>query len=121
MAKKQKSKNPLAVSINTDAKAVLFAHSVAATSADPKKDSIFKCVVAAFDNAGLTHITSLADSIVWQVIPDGVIKQLGQSIRNCVTKNVADPGDLVGPFAVLKSQNRVMTVGDLVDGIAELV
>jgi len=114
-------KNPLAESIDTDAKAVLFAHSVAATPTDPKKDAIFKCIVAAFDNAGLTHITSLADKIVWQIIPDPIIKQLGLSIRKCVTQSVGDPGDLVGTFKILKAHNRVMTVGDLVDGIAELL
>lgn len=119
MAKKKKAS--IATDIDTDSKAILFAHSAAAPSTAAQKDAIFRCIVAAFDKAGLTHISSMADQIVWQTIPPAVVDQLATEIRACVAQNVSDPGDLIGSFRILKAHNRVMSVGDLVAGISELL
>jgi hypothetical protein len=119
--KKKKKKQHLADAIDTDAKAILFAHSLPASLADSSKDRIFQCIVNAFDNQGLKHISSMADQIVWGLIPQAVVQNLGQAIRGCVRTAIKDPGDLIGPFSILRTNNRVMSVGDLVDGINELV
>lgn len=120
-SRKRPARRSLAEDIDTNAKAVLFAHSVAASAQDGAKDAIFRCIVAAFDNQGLTHITGLADRVVWQRIPDDVADELARLIRACVRGAVSDPGDLSGPFAVLKAHDRVTTVAELVDGISELL
>jgi hypothetical protein len=96
----------------------LLAASTSATAMDATHDRIFQCIVAAFDDAGLKHISSPMVKIVWQVIPDDVITQIGDSITDCLGAGTLE---LAPALQNLKNQNKVTVVSDLVDGIAEVL
>ena len=113
-AKKAKKKSPGPKSATT----TLFAASTSATPTDATNDRIFKCIVAAFDAAGLNHISSPMAKIVWQIIPDDVITQIGDSITDCLG---ADTLELAPALQNLKNKKQVTVVSDLVDGIAEVL
>lgn len=120
-SKKGSSKSPatLKKNVSAAAKAILFANS---TAEDPLKKNIFQCVVQAFANAGLNSIDSPTDTIVWRTItPDSVVVQIGDDTRNCLVGKGHDCPDLAGLFLILNERERVTTVAQLVDIIAEII
>lgn len=94
----------------------------AAAQEDPKKEAIFECIQDAFENAGLSPITTPLNQIVWSSIPQNVIIGIGTFLRNCfTTKFEKDPGDLIGPLLVLSTISPVMTVAKLIEALEPLV
>lgn len=91
-----------------------LANSTPATSEEEKQDAIYRCAVAAFDKEGLNHISSPDMKVVWSLIDGPIVTSLGDDIRSCLTAKGYQVSDLATVFAVLKSENRVTLVRDLV-------
>lgn len=105
--------------VTAAAKAILFANS---TAEDTLTKNIFRCVVQAFANAGLNSVDSPTDTIVWRTIsPDSVVVQIGDDTRSCLVNKGHDCPDLAGLFLILKERERVTTVAQLVDIIAQII
>jgi hypothetical protein len=85
-----------------------------------KNDTIYLCLVAAFDNEGLEHISSESDRIVWGDMPQEVVVALGNSVTDCLAASGIDVPELAGAFDSLRAGNQVTSVGDLVATIAQL-
>jgi hypothetical protein len=98
----------------------LMAVSTTATADDSLHNTIFHCVVMAFDEEGLHHISSEAAKIVWIDIPDDVIVKLGDDVTDCLAGNGIQVPELATAFDALKTSNQVTVVGDLVSVIAQL-
>ena len=98
----------------------LMAVSHDATEEDSTNDSIFHCIVNAFDKEGLNHINNQQAKIVWPDIDDPVIVKLGDDVTDCLAgKNINVP-ELAGPFMNLKTGNKTTVVSDLVTAIGKL-
>jgi len=85
-----------------------------------KNDTIYLCLVTAFDGEGLEHISSESDRIVWGDMPQEVVVALGNSVTDCLSAQGIDVPELAGAFDSLRSGNQVTAVGDLVAAIAQL-
>jgi len=83
-------------------------------------DTIYRCVVAAFDGQGLNHIKSESAKIVWGDIPQDVVVALGNDVTDCLSSKGIDVPELAGAFDSLRSDNQVTVVSDLVATIAQL-
>ena len=89
--------------------------------ADNNRTTIFNCIAAAFDNAGLNKITSEDQNIVWSAIPADVRTDIADAVQGCITEKIKDPGDLIGPFAAWAGMNPVMAVSLLITNILGLM
>jgi hypothetical protein len=103
-----------------DATAALMAVSSDATSADTMNNRIFTCIVQAFDDQGLNHISDQQAKIVWVDIEDDVIVKLGDGVTECLAGKGIDVPELAGPFTNLKTANKITVVADLVTAIGKL-
>lgn len=85
-----------------------------------KNDTIYLCLVNAFQDEGLARINSESDRIVWGDMPQDVVVALGNSVTDCLAAQGIDVPELAGAFDSLRGENQVTTVGDLVATIAQL-
>lgn len=104
-----------------DANAALLAVSTSATSEDAKKAVVYNCIVVTFHEQGFPTITAETSRIVWATIDDNVIVALGNGITDCINGKNYDCPALAPTFGMLKQQNQVTVVSDLVTGIAAVV
>jgi hypothetical protein len=103
-----------------DTTAALMAVSTPATAADSKENTIFQCIVTAFDQEGLHHISSQTAKIVWGDIPQDVVVSLGDEVTDCLSGKGIDVPELATAFDALRSSNQVTVVSDLVAVIAQM-
>ena len=89
--------------------------------ADNNRTTIFNCIAAAFDNAGLNKVASEDQNIVWSAIPADVRTDIADAIQQCIKGKIKDPGDLIGPINAWAGMTKVMTVKTLIDNILELM
>ena len=106
--------------MQANATATLMAVSSDATAEDTTNNKIFTCIVQAFDDQGLNHISDQQARIVWADIDDGVIVKLGDDVTECLAGKGIDVPELAGPFMNLKTANKVTVVADLVTAIGKL-
>ena len=89
---------------------------------DPTRQAIYGCIQAAFSDAGLNKITSIAQIISWQTIEKDVKREIGISMRTCIKgKTQQDPGDLVVAILVGSGQEPAMPVSDLIEIVFQLM
>lgn len=120
-AKKPAKKMALAKAVKAkNVTAALMAVSKTATAADSSSNAIFQCIVGAFDQEGLNHISSPTAKIVWMDIPDPVIVKLGHDVTNCLASQGIQVPSLGGAFDDLKDSNQVTVVSDLIAVIEQL-
>ena len=104
-----------------DTNAALLAVSTSATADDAKKAVVFHCIVKTFLDQGFPTISDQSSRIVWSTIDDNVIIFLGNGITDCISAQNYDCPALAPTFGMLKQQNQVTVVSDLVTGIAAVV
>ncbi len=104
-----------------DTGAALLAVSTSATSEDAKRSVIFNCIVVTFTKQGLPTINNENSRIVWTTFEDNVIIALGNGITKCINAKDYNCPALAPTFAMLKQQNQVTVVRDLVNGLAAVV
>jgi hypothetical protein len=91
-----------------------------ATPADSTNDTIFQCIVSAFDDQGLNPISSETAKIVWADIPLTVVVKLGDEITTCLDGKGIEVPALAGTFKELQDSNQVTVVSDLISVISQL-
>jgi hypothetical protein len=104
-----------------DTGAALLAVSTSATSEDAKRSVIYNCIVVTFNKQGLPTINDETARIVWTTFEDNVIIALGNGITKCINAKDYNCPALAPTFGMLKQQNQVTVVRDLVNGLAAVV
>lgn len=82
-------------------------------------DSIRECVGGALSAAGLPGEIGYEDKIVWGTLPDDVIVRLAAGVTSCLRREGYELPPLGTPFQLLKAENRVTSVAEIVDAIAK--
>ena len=104
-----------------DVSAALLAMSTSASSEDAKRAIVYHCIVVTFLAQGFPTINDEDARIVWSTIDDNVIILLGNGITKCIEAKGYQCPALAPTFGMLKKQNQVTVVRDLVTGIAAVV
>lgn len=104
----------------TKATATLLAVSKDEVALDSKESAILQCLSECFFNNGLPTLSPSA-KIVWSTIPDNVLTNIGDCVRDCLNGKGFQSISWAAPFRNLRSQGKVTIVGNLVTAMANVV